>query len=132
MAKKGLPKKYAKMGFKRGWAAYKKSKRTTTRRTYARPTKRKVRPMARRRSYKRTYRRARSFGGGMKPVIDGLMVGAAAGFLRGKVPYADPIATLGIGYFRNNATLKVLGGVELGEALLGGMFGGGNGGGGVR
>jgi hypothetical protein len=127
MARKGLPKKYAKMGFKRGWAAYKRSKRSPIR-SYA-PKKRKVRTMARRRSYKKYYRKARTFGGGMKPVIDGLLVGAATGFLRGKIPYADPIATLGIGYFRNNATLKVLGGVELGEALLGNFFGGGNGGG---
>jgi len=131
MARKGLPRKYAKMGFKRGWAAYKRTKRSPARRSYA-PKRTKVRTMARRRSYKKYYRKARTFGGGMKPVIDGLMVGAATGFLRGKIPYADPIATLGIGYFRNNPTLKVLGGVELGEALLSGFFGGGGNGGGVR
>ena len=30
MAKKGLPKKYAKMGFKKGWAEYKKAQGKTT------------------------------------------------------------------------------------------------------
>ena len=33
MAKAGLPKKYAKMGFKKGWRAYKASKRKTRRKT---------------------------------------------------------------------------------------------------
>ena len=44
----GLPKKYAKMGFKKGWAAYKKSKRATT--TKRKSTKRKTAPKTRRRS----------------------------------------------------------------------------------
>jgi len=60
----------------------------------------------------------------MKPIIDGLIVGVGSSFLRGKIPYADPIVTLGVGYFRNNATLKTLGAVELGQALLGGALGG--------
>ena len=78
------------------------------------------------------YRKARYGGGKFKPVIDGILVGAASGFLQGKIPMATPIATLGIGIFRNNTTLKTLGGVELGQALLGGLFGGGDVGGGVR
>jgi hypothetical protein len=55
----GLPKKYAKMGFKKGWAAYKKSKRKTTttrKRTVKRktaPTKRRRSTVARRRKYVR-------------------------------------------------------------------------------
>jgi hypothetical protein len=77
-------------------------------------------------------KRARSGGGSMKPLLDGLIVGVASGFLRGKIPYADAITTLGVGYFRNNATLKTLGAVQLGQSLLGGVFGGGSNGGGVR
>jgi hypothetical protein len=46
----GLPKKYAKMGFKKGWAAYRRSKSGGRKRTASR----KARPMARR---KRTSRR---------------------------------------------------------------------------
>jgi hypothetical protein len=65
MARKGLPKKYAKMGFKKGWRAYKASKRKrrsptrkrapARRRTRAAP-KRRVRRVARRK------KRARSRG----------------------------------------------------------------------
>jgi len=67
----GLPKKYAKMGFKRGWAAYKRSKRSRS--PARRTTKNKVVRTARKRSYRRTYRRARTAGGSMKPIIDGLI-----------------------------------------------------------
>ena len=54
--KPGLPKKYAKMGFKRGWAAYKKSRRGTKRRSST---------TTRRRSPRRT-RRAKPIKGGRK------------------------------------------------------------------
>lgn len=50
----GLPKKYAKMGFKKGWAAYRRSK--SPRRARAATPKRKVRTMARRRYYGRRKR----------------------------------------------------------------------------
>lgn len=120
------------MGFKRGWAAYKRSKRTrspTRRRSVKRVTR--AGPMARRRrSYKRVYRRARSGGGAIKPIIDGILVGAAGGFLRGKIPYSDALVALGVGYFRNNTTLKTIGAMELGQALTSGMGFGGNGNGG--
>ena len=48
MAGKGLPKKYAKMGFKKGWAAFKRSRKGGTRKrtTYSKPKK-----TPRRRSY---------------------------------------------------------------------------------
>jgi len=137
MARQGLPKKYAKMGFKKGWAVYKKTKPVRTHRYVANkrvsPYKKRRKPvsMARRRSYKKkAYRYARGGGGAMKPIIDGVLVGAARGFLNGKIPFGSAIATLGVGFFRNNATLKTLGGIELGQALLGGVLGGGNGGGG--
>lgn len=48
----GLPKKYAKMGFKRGWASFKKLNRKTKK------TKiRSVQIMARKRSFKRSMKR---------------------------------------------------------------------------
>ncbi len=126
MARKGLPRKYAKMGFKKGWAAYKRTKRSPVRRT---TTKRRSKPMARR-SYKKYARRARTAGGSMKPIIDGAIAGAggqlASGFLGN---YSMPVVTLGVGYFRKNNTLKTLGAYELGQMLAGG-FSGGNGGGG--
>ena len=51
MARPGLPKKYAKMGFKRGWRAFKAAKRKRSspkRRTSRRATNPKRRSMARR------------------------------------------------------------------------------------
>lgn len=73
---------------------------------------------------KKTYRRARGFGGGHKDVIDGVMVGVAQGFIPDGALYglADPLVMLGVGYFRRNAALKTLGGYQLGlkiPALLG-------------
>ena len=81
--------------------------------------------------YRRAVSRARSFGGGHKQVIDGVLAGAAGSFLNGKIPYASPLANIGIGYFRNNSTLKTLGAMQLGAALIGGFgFGSGKAGGG--
>lgn len=123
MARKGLPRKYAKMGFKKGWAAYKRSKGTTRRST----TTRRRRPtMARRRSYKKIYRRARSGGGSFKPIIDGVLAGAAGGLASNYVgEYGHPVAALGIGYFRNNTVLKTEGARGLGAMLVNQFMGGG-------
>jgi len=115
MARKGLPKKYAKMGFKKGWAAYKKARRTPVRR---KTTRRKGRTMARRRTYRRTARRAYTARGGMKPIIDGLIGGVAAEagqkFLGG---YGGALGTTAAGYFLKNSTLKTIGGFQLGSML---------------
>ena len=88
--------------------------------------------MARRRKYRyktrtRTvYRKARSGGGSLKPIIDGVLAGAGATLIRKFVnfPYVDDLAVLGVGYFRNNNTLKTIGAMGLGSDLLGGMNGG--------
>ena len=130
MARKGLPRKYAKMGLKRGWAAYKRSKGSNPRRR--KTTTRKVsRPMARRRSYRKIYRRARGGGGSMKPIIDGVLAGAAGGLATKYIGnMGHPIATLGIGYFRNNTVLKTEGARELGAMLVTQFVGGSNVGGG--
>lgn len=132
MARKGLPRKYAKMGFKRGWAAYKRTKRPARAAPARRKTYRRKPTMARRRSYRKVYRKARSGGGSYKPIIDGVLAGAAGGFASNYLGgYGQPIATLGIGYFRNNTTLKTLGAMQVG-ALLASNFGGGGGGIGFR
>lgn len=101
-------------------------------RTKRRAVKPRVVYMARRR---RSYSRARSYarrargGGGngnMKGVIDGVLAGAVGGlatkFIGG---YGQPVATLGIGWFRHNPTLMTLGGMQIGNMLTG-MFGGGS------
>jgi len=62
MPKPGLPKKYAKMGFKKGWRAFKASKRSrkrrgtttrrkTTRRSNPKRTNNPVRKMARKKTF---------------------------------------------------------------------------------
>ena len=62
MPKPGLPKKYAKMGFKKGWRAFKASKRSrkrrgtttrrkTTRRSNPKRSKNPVRKMARKKTF---------------------------------------------------------------------------------
>jgi len=131
MAKrKGLPKKYAKMGFKRGWAAYKKSKRTPTRRVTTRRAAPKRRyTMARRRSYRR---KARSAIGGINTnaMMKGIIAGAGATLIKKyiNVPYADDLAVLGVGVFMKDKTLQTIGAVGLGSDLVGSFTGGGNGG----
>ena len=104
------------MGFKKGWAAYKKTKRTT-RTTSRRKPKQVNRTMARRR-YKRAARRAYGARGGMKPIMDGAIGGIAAEagqkFLGG---YGGALGTIAAGYFMKNATLKTIGGYQLGSML---------------
>jgi len=100
--------------------------------------------MARRRSYARTrtvYRKAKRAytkrGGGMKQILDGVLAGVggqlAGNYIGG---WGAPIATTAVGMFRNNSTLKTIGGLQIG-GMIAGMIpfigGGGNGtnGGGV-
>lgn len=131
MARKGLPKKYAKMGFKKGWAAYKKTKRrpaTRTRTTTRRRNTRGKRKMARRR---KTYRRYSRRASGFNPIIKGIIAGAGASLIKKyvNIPFADDLAVLGVGYFMKDNTLKTIGAVGIGSDIVSGM-GGTNGGGG--
>jgi len=110
----GLPKKYAKMGFKRGWAAYKRARGRTTRRR--RTTRRKpIKTYARRRrSYtpKRRVSRTRKSKLVTKPFIDGLISGGGKIVLRkvlGSNPVYEAGLDIGLGWFRNNKTLMAQG-----------------------
>lgn len=102
MARKGLPKKYAKMGFKRGWTAYKKAQgKTSTAR------RKPVRTAPKRRNNNRRVRRTK--GKLMtKPFVDGLISGGGKIVMR-KVLGSNLIYEAGfdivLGYFRNNKTL---------------------------
>lgn len=73
-----------------------------------------------RRSYKKTYRKARSYGGKYKPILDGLLAGAVNKFVGGYIPIPG-VGNLAVGYFRKNQTLMTLGGMQLLDAL--GNFG---------
>jgi len=64
----------------------------------------------------------------MKPIIDGILAGAGGTIASKYVgQYGQSLASLGVGYFRNNATLKTVGAIQLGAAIAGQFFGGGNG-----
>jgi len=102
-----LPKKYAKMGFKRGWTAYKKARRTPTR-TRATPVKRRSKTtMARRRSYRKYTRRVKSTLMN-KSFIDGVLSVGAKKVLStfiGSNPLYDAGVDVGLGFIRKNKTL---------------------------
>jgi hypothetical protein len=58
--------------------------------------------------------------GGTKQILDGVLAGVG-GQLAGKYVggWGAPIATLGVGMFRNNTTLKTIGGLEIGGMIAG-------------
>lgn len=119
----GLPKKYAKMGFKRGWAAYKRVRGTTRRR---RTTRRRapVRTYARRRrtyAPRRKVRNTRKSKLITKPFVDGLISSGGKIVLRkvlGGHPLYEAGLDIGLGYFRNNKTLLAQGIVAGAVAFL--------------
>jgi hypothetical protein len=121
MARKGLPKKYAKMGFKKGWREYKKSKRGRGRRKTS----------TRKNTRKRTYRRKNNMKLGNKAIIGGIAAGAISGAATRylNVPFVDDVAILGYGMFTNNKTLQTIGAIGLGNDLAARFLPGGNGGG---
>jgi len=89
MARKGLPKKYAKMGFKKGWKAYKKSKGKSSgkKRTYSKPTKKAKRrsTMARRRYNRRRSSRKKT----VTIPVGGIAIGLATAGQLGLVDAAQ-------------------------------------------
>jgi len=80
----------------------------------------------RRRRTRRYVSRARSFGGGFKQELDGMMAGAAAAAVTKftNMPYVDDLAVIAIGKFRKNNTLKTIGGLSLGSDLAASFLGG--------
>jgi len=135
MARKGLPRKYAKMGFKQGWKSYKASKRPTA--------TRKVIPMARRRTRARRYvaRKARSGYRKRKGLLSGntgnIIIGAGAGFASPYIPrilgpWTLPVVFGVAGYVAKKPALLSIAGYELGKTIsssgiIGGLGGGGGG-----
>lgn len=94
---------------------------------------------ARRRRYVRArtiYRRARgrrsSGMGGLKPLIDGFLAGAGGQVAQKYIgPYGHPVAAIGVGWFRRNPVLKIVGARELGAMVASQFVGNGGGIGGV-
>ena len=112
----GLPKKYAKMGFKKGWREFKKSKskrKYTLRRTVSKTAKRKTR--TRTMAKKRTYKKKSSIGGVGKLMLGGAIYGVAReplSQLSSKIPiignFGDEVALLGISYLMATRTSGML------------------------
>jgi len=78
---------------------------------------------------KKYIRRARSFGGGFKQELDGVIAGglAAAATKFTDMPYVDDLALILVGKFRRNSTLKTMGGLALGSDLAASFLGGSGG-----
>lgn len=134
----GLPKKYAKMGFKRGWREYKKihgSKKRASPKKSASRKKSYSKPKGGRKNM------AKGGIGGLfgSGIGKGLMAGVAVGVINKVIPIniagADYIIA---GMVMKEPLLQKLGAITLGRSLagsltgglLGGLGGNGNGGGG--
>lgn len=130
--KGGLPAKYAKMGFKKGWSEYRKvhskgrsktSKRKVSRRSVTKKPKR-----TQRRSNNMNFGLSGSFG---KALIGGVAVGIANQFIPINIAGADYLLA---GMLMKNKLMTDLGAITLGRSLSGSITGGilgksGNGGG---
>jgi hypothetical protein len=98
--------------------------------------RRRVLKIARRRRFAKArsaVSRSRIFGGKHKDLIDGALAGVAVAIIPDNIPYGDDIAVLGVGIFRNNQTLKVLGAMGIigklaNNAMSGNLLGGTSGG----
>lgn len=116
MARKGLPKKYAKMGFKKGWKAYKKTQGKTSA-----PRRRRARATPKRTNKNRRVRKTKTNKLMTKTFVDGLISGGGKVVMR-KVLGSNLIYEAGfdivLGYFRNNKTLLGQGIVNGATAFL--------------
>jgi hypothetical protein len=105
MAKrKGLPKKYARMGFKRGWAAYKKANRPVRTKTTKPVIRRRTTYMAKKKYYRK---RATNFLTS-KTTMDGILSAGGKVVVRkvlGGGPLYEAGVDLAIGFIRKNNTL---------------------------
>ena len=124
MANKGLPKKYAKMGFAKGWKAYKRSRSGST------TNKRKMAKTKTRYRYRTTTPKRRSRRSAGKNLQNLLIGGAVAGIAAPMVPLGV-IGRLGVGLlFGKKAGLLgaaalgigIIGAAELGKQVAGGGF----------
>ena len=133
MARKGLPKKYANLGFKRGWKLYKATLRGNPKPRAKTKTKTRRQTMARRR--KKSYRRKSKNILGMftsKTAVDGYIAKGGKVVVNKVFGVDNPLVNAGIdgavGILRNNNTLLGQSAVELISALIPQLNGASNGG----
>ena len=104
-------------------------KMTAKQRKYFAPRRTRTRTVVktmprRRRSYGRV-RRSRGgrrglggiLSGKIGNIVAGLAAGVAASTLSGKIPYSNPLAFGGVGYFMGNETLLTMAGLQLSSAI---------------
>lgn len=127
----GLPKKYAKMGFKKGWRQYKKTKRSVSTKSKTNRGKRKA--TTKKTNKRRSGNTMFNFGGGLGK---GIAVGVAAGVVNRFIPVNIAGADLIIaGMVMKEPIVQKIGAITLGRSLATSFTGlaiggGGNGGGG--
>lgn len=131
MARKGLPKKYAKMGFKRGWKLYKATLRGNPKPRAKTKAKPRRQTMAKK---KKSYRRKSKNILGMftsKTAVDGYIAKGGVVVVNKFFGVNNPLVNAGItgavGIVRNNNTLIGQSAVELISALIPQLNGGSNG-----
>jgi len=137
----GLPKKYAKMGFKRGWRMFKASKRGRSRVLRTSTKKKGGSTMARRRRYakKKSYRRSKSnvMGSVTKHVIGAALALGFETFISPMIPVAgmmknfvELIIGVALMTMRGVPSIAKSGGVALviinAYQIIGEFVGGGN------
>lgn len=119
---RGLPKKYCKMGFKKGWREYKKTLKTKTK---SNPSKKKTKKGG------RTVAKNTGFSFGLgagfgKALIGGVAVGIIDRVIPIPIAGADLLIA---GAIMKEPLLTKIGAITLGRNLAGGVtgiFGGGN------
>ena len=119
MPKPGLPKKYAKMGFKKGWRAYKATKRATTQRRRS-TRKGGVRKTARRAYVRKNNPKRRSMKKSIPhPSVTGMASGLAiAAYLNAGTPTTTKTGTsLGSVTVMGDGVVKDITDGELGKAF---------------
>lgn len=97
MAKPGLPAKYAKMGFKKGWAAFKRTKRGRKKARSPAKTKRRVRRVAKKKNNYRKKALSLTSGMGPKSLLMDVAWGWGGYTLLGRTPLALPTARIAQG-----------------------------------
>jgi len=94
---RGLPAQYARMGFKKGWRAFKATKRGSTRRKNQTKPKRRVRRLAKTKNNYRKKALSLTSGMGIKSIAMDVAWGWGGYNLLGKTPLALPTARIAQG-----------------------------------
>jgi len=110
----GLPKKYAKMGFKKGWKAYRAKKKSSSRKRASSARTRSKKTMAKKKTRRRTRRSSQ-----WTPVLGAAAYGMGREWTLGRLdpllekvpvagPYLDEAAMFGLSYLLAKGKIPVV------------------------